>query len=59
MGMVVRVVVVDDQGVVRSGFAEVLSMQGDIDVVGEAANGRLGIEVSRSTHPDVVLMAAR
>ncbi|KUN54002.1 LuxR family transcriptional regulator [Streptomyces canus] len=57
--MVIRVVVVDDQDMVRSGFAAVLSMQSDIDVVGEAANGRLGIEASRSTHPDVVLMDVR
>jgi DNA-binding NarL/FixJ family response regulator len=57
--MAIRVVVVDDQDMVRSGFAAVLSMQSDIDVVGEAANGRLGIEVSRGTHPDVVLMDVR
>ncbi|KUN57460.1 LuxR family transcriptional regulator [Streptomyces canus] len=57
--MVIRVVVVDDQDMVRSGFAALLSAQGDIDVVGEAPNGRLGIEVSRSTHADVVLMDVR
>ncbi|MCX4706926.1 response regulator transcription factor [Streptomyces sp. NBC_01373] len=57
--MTIRVVVVDDQDMVRSGFAALLSAQSDIDVVGDAANGRLGIEVSRSTHPDVVLMDVR
>jgi DNA-binding NarL/FixJ family response regulator len=57
--MTIRVVVVDDQDMVRSGFAALLSAQSDIDVVGEAPNGRLGIEVSRSTHPDVVLMDVR
>ncbi|NNN34758.1 response regulator transcription factor [Streptomyces sp. S3(2020)] len=57
--MVIRVVVVDDQDMVRSGFAALLSTQSDIDVVGEAPNGRLGIEVSRSTHADVVLMDVR
>lgn len=57
--MTIRVVVVDDQDMVRSGFAAVLSAQSAIDVVGEASNGRLGVEVSRSTHPDVVLMDVR
>jgi len=57
--MTIRVVVVDDQDMVRSGFAALLSAQSDIDVVGEASNGRLGVEVSRSTHPDVVLMDVR
>lgn len=47
--MTIRVVVVDEQTMVRSGFAAALTMQSDIDVVGEAANGRLGIEASRST----------
>ncbi|MFF7261650.1 response regulator [Streptomyces sp. NPDC008159] len=57
--MVIRVVVVDDQDMVRSGFAALLSAQSDIDVVGEAPNGRLGVQVARSTHPDVVLMDVR
>jgi DNA-binding NarL/FixJ family response regulator len=56
--MVVRVVVVDDQDMVRSGFAALLSAQSDIDV-GEAPAGRRGIEVCRSTRPDVVLMDIR
>ncbi|GAA2654046.1 response regulator transcription factor [Streptomyces vastus] len=57
--MTIRVVVVDDQDMVRSGFAALLSAQSDIDVVGEAPNGRLGVEVSRSTRADVVLMDVR
>ncbi|WP_338899881.1 response regulator transcription factor [Streptomyces sp. TG1A-60] len=57
--MTIRVVVVDDQTMVRSGFAALLSAQSDIDVVGDAPNGSLGIDVSRSTHPDVVLMDVR
>ncbi|MDX3070162.1 response regulator transcription factor, partial [Streptomyces sp. ND04-05B] len=52
-------VVVDDQDMVRSGFAALLSAQSDIDVVGEAPNGRVGVDVSRRTHPDVVLMDIR
>ncbi|MFE3247404.1 response regulator [Streptomyces sp. NPDC059209] len=57
--MTIRVIIVDDQAMVRAGFAALLSAQADIDVVGEAPDGRQGIEVSRRTHPDVVLMDVR
>lgn len=57
--MTIRVIIVDDQAMVRAGFAALLSAQSDIDVVGEAADGRAGVEVSRSTHPNVVLMDVR
>lgn len=57
--MTIRVIIVDDQNMVRSGFAALLAAQSDIDVVGEAPNGKVAIEVSRSTHPDVVLMDVR
>ncbi|MFJ3584235.1 response regulator [Streptomyces sp. NPDC090127] len=55
----IRVIIVDDQAMVRAGFAALLSAQADIDVVGEAPDGRQGVEVARSTHPDVVLMDVR
>ncbi|MFB6776590.1 response regulator [Streptomyces sp. NPDC056352] len=57
--MTIRVIIVDDQAMVRAGFAALLSAQSDIDVVGEAPDGRQGIEVSRNVHPDVVLMDVR
>lgn len=57
--MTIRVIIVDDQAMVRAGFAALLSAQADIDVVGEAPDGRQGVRVSRSTHPDVVLMDVR
>ncbi|WP_156722539.1 response regulator [Streptomyces apocyni] len=57
--MTIRVIIVDDQAMVRAGFAALLSAQSDIDVVGEAPDGRQGIEVSRAAHPDVVLMDVR
>ncbi|WP_228977492.1 response regulator transcription factor [Streptomyces sp. DH12] len=57
--MTIRVIIVDDQAMVRAGFAALLSAQPDIDVVGEAPDGRAGVAVSRSTHPDVVLMDVR
>ncbi|MEU8955460.1 response regulator transcription factor [Streptomyces sp. NPDC048518] len=57
--MTIRVIVVDDQSMVRAGFAALLAAQSDIDVVGEAPNGKKGIELSRGAHPDVVLMDVR
>ncbi|MER5496809.1 response regulator transcription factor [Streptomyces sp. NPDC002561] len=57
--MTIRVIIVDDQAMVRAGFAALLSAQSDIDVVGEAPDGRRGVEVSRTALPDVVLMDVR
>ncbi|OKK08093.1 MULTISPECIES: response regulator transcription factor [unclassified Streptomyces] len=57
--MTIRVIIVDDQAMVRAGFAALLSAQPDIDVVGEAPDGREGVSVARSAHPDVVLMDVR
>lgn len=51
-----RVLIVDDHAMVRSGFAMVLSVEDDIEVVGEAADGLQAIETARATRPDVVLM---
>ncbi|MGW5862396.1 response regulator [Streptomyces sp. NPDC055239] len=57
--MTIRVIIVDDQNMVRAGFAALLAAQSDIDVVGEAPNGKEGVDVSRKNHPDVVLMDVR
>ncbi|UNO42257.1 response regulator transcription factor [Streptomyces sp. MST-110588] len=57
--MTIRVTIVDDQAMVRAGFAALLAAQSDIDVVGDAPDGLQGVELSRRVHPDVVLMDVR
>ncbi|ANZ18910.1 response regulator [Streptomyces noursei] len=57
--MTTRVIIVDDQAMVRAGFAALLAAQSDIDVVGDAADGAEGVRLSRQVHPDVVLMDVR
>ncbi|GAA2116534.1 response regulator transcription factor [Kitasatospora saccharophila] len=57
--MTIRVLIADDQAMVRAGFAALLNAQSDIDVVGDAADGRQAVEASGRTHPDVVLMDVR
>ena len=52
----IRVLLVDDHALVREGISSLLKLQGDIDVVGEAGDGREAIEKSRELHPDVIVM---
>jgi two-component system, NarL family, response regulator LiaR len=52
----IRVLITDDHGVVRQGLRMYLSLDPDIQVVGEASNGREALEMSRELQPDVVLM---
>ena len=54
-----RVVIADDQKLVRAGFGMILGAQPDIEVVGEADDGAEAIRVVRATRPDVVLMDVR
>ncbi|MEU4165002.1 response regulator transcription factor [Actinoplanes sp. NPDC026670] len=57
--MSIRVVLVDDQVLVRTGFRMILDETGDIEVVGEAGDGAAALEVTARTRPDVVLMDVR
>lgn len=58
MGKMIRVIVVDDQTMVRGALAALLSLEEDIDVVGQAADGRQAVSLLSETHPpvDVCLM---
>ena len=54
--MAIRVLITDDHGVVRQGLRMFLSLDPDIEVVGEAANGEEAVAMARELEPDVVLM---
>ena len=55
----IQVLIVDDQELVRSGFRLILELTDDIEVVGEAADGREGVKLAKDLQPDVVLMDVR
>jgi DNA-binding NarL/FixJ family response regulator len=57
--MTIRVVLADDQALVRAGFRALLERADDIEVAGEAADGEQAVTVVRQTVPDVVLMDVR
>ena len=59
MGYVIRVVLVDDQELMRVGFRMVLGAQEDMEIVGEAGNGKEAVELAGQLRPDVVLMDVR
>jgi DNA-binding NarL/FixJ family response regulator len=55
----IRVLVVDDQDLVRAGFRMILDAEEDLDIVGEAADGRRAVELAEHLRPDIVLMDIR
>ncbi|MGI8680215.1 MAG: response regulator [Jatrophihabitans sp.] len=55
----IRVLLVDDQALLRMGFRLILEAEPDMQVVGEAADGATGVTMASAVHPDVVLMDVR
>ena len=55
----IRVLIVDDQSLVRAGFRMILEAEGDVEVVGEASDGAEAIEAAAEHSPDVILMDVR
>ncbi|KFI68688.1 response regulator [Bifidobacterium magnum] len=55
----IRVLIADDQELVRAGFAMVIDSQPDMTVVGQAADGAVAVQQTEALHPDVVLMDVR
>ncbi len=55
----IRVLLADDQALVRAGFRALLDAQDDIEVIGEAADGEEAVQLSRKQNPDLVLMDIR
>lgn len=52
----IRILIVDDHAVVRKGLAMVLRLESDLEVAGEAENGRVGLDAARSLNPDIALV---
>ncbi|MEK6753296.1 MAG: response regulator transcription factor [Chloroflexota bacterium] len=52
----IRILIVDDHAVVRKGLAMVLRLEPDLEVVGEAENGRVGLEAAKKLNPGIVLV---
>jgi DNA-binding NarL/FixJ family response regulator len=57
--MSIRVIIADDQDIVRAGLVTILDGQADIEIVGQAANGRHAVAMARRLRPDVCLFDIR
>ena len=51
-----RILIADDHGIVRQGLKSLIEQQSDMEVIAEAENGRIAVELAKELHPDVVVM---
>jgi DNA-binding NarL/FixJ family response regulator len=54
--MAIKVLLADDHGILRQGIQALIEKQSDIEVVGQAGNGLMAVEMTRQLHPDVVIL---
>lgn len=52
----ITILIAEDHAIVREGFRRMLELEGDLEVVGEAQDGRQAVEMAKQLHPDMVLM---
>ena len=57
--MSIKILIADDQALVRAGFKMILDAEDDLEVIGEAVDGRQAVEMARRLKPDVILMDIR
>ena len=55
----IRILLVDDNKMTREGLAALLRQEHDLDIVGEAPNGQVAVDLTEELHPDVVIMDVR
>ena len=55
----IKILLVDDQSIVREGLASLLALQPDLAIIGEAENGKVAVEQAQVLQPDVILMDLR
>jgi DNA-binding NarL/FixJ family response regulator len=55
----IKVLLVDDQSLIRQGLKALLELESDLEIIGEAENGKIAIQIVEKLHPDVVLMDIR
>jgi DNA-binding NarL/FixJ family response regulator len=58
-GSPIRVLVCDDQSIIRAGYVTIIDAQPDLEVVGQAEDGRTGVELARRLRPDVMVTDIR